>query len=115
MLVAVGLCGALTGPLMVSAPVGVYDEGTWVASRTSPAVVFEQASDRHSTQDVAPPGTPAGSSAPVGGGTPAGGGDARPDDLARAIAGLRSIPTELSVPALVDPGPQTAPVGADRR
>ena len=103
LLVAVGLCGALAGPLIVSEPVGVYDEGTWIASRTSPAIEFEQASDRRPSPAVSPPNVP------VSGGTD------RPDDLARAIVGLRSIPVAQPDHDVPESGPHAAPTGADRR
>ncbi len=97
LLVAVGLCGVLGGPLVVSEPVTVYDEGTWITSRTSPAIVFEEASDRRPAFVLPIPSVPA-----VGVTDPG-------DDLARAIVGLRTIPAALPGPDIANSGPQTAP------
>ena len=103
MLVAVGLCSALVGPRLANEPASVYDEAAWITSRTPPAVVFEQASDRRPDSPTIPNSA-----------SPATGGPGLPDDLARAIVGLRSVPAER--PGVVpDSGPQAAPIGADRR
>ena len=104
MLVAVGLCGALAGPLLVNLPASVYDEGAPGPSRTSPAIVFEQARDRRPDSPTIPilaiPATDRMS---------------RPDDLARAIVGLHSVPPERPGVDAPESGSQAAPTGADRR
>ena len=110
MLVAVGLCGALAGPLLVNLPASVYDEGAPGPSRTSPAIVFEQARDRRPDSPTIPIlpilAIPA---------IPATNGMSRPDDLARAIVGLHSVPPERPGVDAPESGTQAAPVGADRR
>jgi len=107
MLVAVGLCGALAGPLLVNLPASVYDEGAPGPSRTSPAIVFEQASDRRPDSPTIPIlAIPA---------IPATDGMSRPDDLARAIAGLHSVPPERPGVDAPESGSQAAPMDADRR
>ena len=109
MLIAVGLCGALAGPLLVNEPASVYDEGASSPSRTSPAVVFEQASDRRPDSPIIPM-----SAIPILA-TPATDGVSRPDDLARAIVGLHSVPPERLGVDAPGSGPEAAPMGADRR
>lgn len=107
MLIAVGLCGALAGPLLVNLPASVYDEGAPIPSRTSPAIVFEQASDRRRDPPTIPVLTiPA---------MPATDGMSRPDDLGRAIVGLHAVPPERPGVDAPESGPQAAPIGADRR
>ena len=105
LLVAIGVCGALAGPgLLRRDPASVYDEGSWIAPRTPSAVVFEQGSDRRpepSTSVFPTVDTAAGA--------------ARPDDLARAVVVLRSIPAARPGSDVPDGGPQPASTGADRR
>ena len=105
LLVAIGLCGALAGPgALRSDPAIVYDDRSWIVPRTPPAVVFEQGSDRR-------PEPPASAFPTV---DTAAGAAARPDDLARAVIVLRSVPAAR--PGVDGPGgPQPAPTGADRR
>lgn len=107
MLIAVGLCGALAGPLLVNLPASVYDEGAPGQSRTSLAIVFEQASDRRPDSPTIPILAIHAIHATDG--------TSRPDDLARAIVGLRSVPPEPPGVEAPENDPQAAPMGADRR
>ena len=104
MLIAVGLCGALLAPQLASEAASVYDEGASITSRTPAAIVFEQASDRRPDSPTIPIHV-----------IPATGGSGVPDDLARAIVGLRSVPAEQPGIDVSASGPQAAPIGADRR
>lgn len=107
MLIAVGLCGALAGPLLVNLPASVYDEGAPGPSRTSPAIVFEQARDRRPDS----PTIPILAISAI----PATDGMSRPDDVGRAIAGLHSVLAERPGADAPESGLHAALISADRR
>ena len=105
LIAALGLCVALAGPsILRGGQPRLYDEGSWTTPRTPPAVEFEQA---HGRAFVPPTSVP-----PVAGPVT---GSSGPDDMARAVATLQSIPADPLIQGAPESVPQLAPVGADRR
>ena len=105
LIAALGLCAVLVGPSVLrGAQPTLVDDGSWAAPRTPPAVEFEQVSDR----TLVPPTSVLPDAGPVTG--PEG-----PNDMARAVAALQSIPADPLIQGAPDGVHQLAPAGADRR
>ena len=105
LIAALGLCVALAGPsILLGGQPRLYDEGSWTAPRTPPAVEFEQVRDRIPT----PPTSVLSVAGPVTGSSGA-------DDMARAVATLQLIAADPLIQGAPETVPQPAPAGADRR